>query len=265
MPGFLILLVLLVLLPATASAQTGAVPTSEHEWTQLWHRVNENPYYLRGLGRDAGAAIVAAAVQTRPDGHVWAALAGTICNVDGPTRLALTDSARVAEFGAARACLERIEAALPDTATSESADYVRSSLTLSLAEVLLEAGALARADSIAAVELERGTDRGGADVGNIVYRMNQVRGRVALRHGRHDEAIRFLHQAGETPGSPQLNSFGPQLYLARELLAAGEVQVVRAFLGGLRRFWIGPDAEAFIVDAMAAIDDGRVPDGPRWR
>jgi hypothetical protein len=263
--GTLTLVVLTALVPAGVSAQIVSVPTTEQEWAQLWYRVNENPYYLGGLGRETGAAIVTAAVRSRRNGYLWAAFAGTICTVDGPTRLTLTGSARLAEFSAARTCFERIQAALPDTESSAELDYVRSALTLSLAEVLVEVGALELADSLAARELQRGMSRDGGERGNIVYQMNQVRGRIALRRGRRSQAIEFLHRAGETPGSPQLATFGPQLYLARELLEAGEVAAVRQFLSSLRRFWVSPGAEAILADAIAIIDSGRVPDGPRWR
>jgi hypothetical protein len=251
--------------PTGASAQHVPIPATEQQWAALWERVNENPWYLGGLGREAGSAIVVAAVRTRPNGYLWAAMAGTICSVDAPTRMALTGSARLQEFGAARTCFERIDAALPVAPASPELDYVRSSLILSLAEVLLEAGELGPADSLAALELERGIGRAASSAGDIEYRMNQVRGRVALRRGRRHEAIEFLQRAGETRGSPVLVSFGPQLVLARELLEAAEVAPVRQFLSTLHRFWIGPDAEAFIADAIATIDSGAIPDGPRWR
>jgi hypothetical protein len=261
----LTLVVLMALAPVGVDAQIVSVPTTEQEWAQLWDRVNENPYYLGGLGRATGAAIVTSAVRSRRNGYLWAAFAGTVCTVDGPTRLALTGTARLAEFSAARACFEQIQAALPDTGSSAELDYARSSLTLFLAEVLVEVGALELADSLAARELQRGISGGGGERGNIVYQMNQVRGRIALQRGRRSQAIEFLHRASETPGSPQLVTFGPQLFLARELLEAGEVAAVRQFLSSLPRFWVGPDAEAFLADAIAIIDNGRIPDGPRWR
>jgi hypothetical protein len=260
-----VLVAFATLLPADITAQSVPVPASEQEWAQLWERVNENPYYLAGLGRENGAALITAAVQSRSNGNIWAAMAGTICAVDGPTRLALSGNERLAEFAEARTCFERIRSALPDTLSGTEADYVRSRLTQSLAEVLYETGAFGPADSLAAFELERSVSREGADIGNVVYRMNQVRGRVALRGGRRAEAIVFLQRASETRGSPQLASFGPQFVLARELLELGETVAVRQFLASVRSFWLGPAADAYLADAIATIDDGRIPDGPRWR
>ena len=255
---------LFTIVPAAAEAQTGTVPATEQEWEQLWAVVNANPFHLATLGRETGAEIVVAAVQSRPNGHIWAALAGTICTVDGPTRVALRDSARVAEFTAARTCFERIEAALPDTVSGPELDYIRSTLAESLAEVLVEVGALEMADSIAARELEQAAS-GGPAAGNIVYGMNQVRGRVALRQGRLGEAVEFLHRAAGTTGSPQLATFGPHMVLARELLEAGEIDAVRQFLTSIRTFWVSPSAGDVVADAIAVIDGGRIPEGPRWR
>ena len=58
--------------------------------------------------------------------------------------------------------------------------------------------------------------------GNVVYDAHSVLGRIALRHGDRETARKELRAAGRTPGSPQLNSFGPQFTLARELLQHGE-------------------------------------------
>jgi hypothetical protein len=62
---------------AGTSAQQVPVPATEQEWAALWERVNENPWYLGGLGRDAGSAIVVAAVRTRPNGYLWAAMSSS--------------------------------------------------------------------------------------------------------------------------------------------------------------------------------------------
>lgn len=52
-----------------------------------------------------------------------------------------------------------------------------------------------------------------------------------------------LGKAGETPGSPQLGSYGPKMTLARELLALGRKDAVRSYLDACRKFWrAGSDA-----------------------
>jgi len=75
--------------------------------------------------------------------------------------------------------------------------------------------------------------------GNAVYTGNTILGLVALRHGDIASARSYLLAAGKTPGSPQLDSFGPDLTLAGELVAHGEKDSVIAFLGSISKFWDG--------------------------
>ena len=67
--------------------------------------------------------------------------------------------------------------------------------------------------------------------------MNLTRGRIALRLGQPEAAAAFLLEAGRTPGSPQLNSFGPNMLLAKEMLAAGRKEPVLEYVALVRRFW----------------------------
>ena len=43
--------------------------------------------------------------------------------------------------------------------------------------------------------------------------------------------------AGRTPGSPQLNSFGPNMLLAKELLEKGEREKVLVYFALCAKFW----------------------------
>ena len=84
-------------------------------------------------------------------------------------------------------------------------------------------------------------------------------GHLALGAGDAEEAKAHLLAAGQTPGSPQLNSFGPNVVLAKELLDLGEREAVLAFLAACRRFWPRPELERW----EAVIRNGGVPDfGP---
>jgi len=47
--------------------------------------------------------------------------------------------------------------------------------------------------------------------GNALHHGNLLRGRAALKRGDTKSAGAFLTEAAKTPGSPQLNSFGPNL------------------------------------------------------
>jgi len=64
-----------------------------------------------------------------------------------------------------------------------------------------------------------------------------VLGRIALRQGQIKLAKEYLLKAGQTPGSPQLNSFGPNMSLARDLAEKGEKDVVVEYFDQCRKFW----------------------------
>lgn len=73
--------------------------------------------------------------------------------------------------------------------------------------------------------------------GNAIHVANVVLGRVALVQDDVDEARAFLIAAGKTPGSPQLNSFGPDMLLAREMLKLGENEAVLQYFDLCAKFW----------------------------
>lgn len=73
--------------------------------------------------------------------------------------------------------------------------------------------------------------------GNAIHHGHLVLGRVALATGDLEAARRELLEAGRTPGSPQLNSFGPNMRLAEDLLSAGEMHAVREYFDLCRTFW----------------------------
>jgi len=58
----------------------------------------------------------------------------------------------------------------------------------------------------------------GWNYGNNVHHGNIILGRIAIKRDDLEEAKKRLINAGNTPGSPQLNSFGPNMALAKELL-----------------------------------------------
>jgi len=94
--------------------------------------------------------------------------------------------------------------------------------------------------------------------GNALFHGNIVLGRVALQHGDIVGAKEHLLAAGETPGSPQLDSFGPNMTLAKELLEKGERDVVLTYLQSCAKFWkMGGDK---LQSWMAAVRGGGMPD-----
>jgi hypothetical protein len=73
--------------------------------------------------------------------------------------------------------------------------------------------------------------------GNAIHKGHLTLGRIALRKGEVEEAKRQLLLAGKTPGSPQLDSFGPNMLLAQELIEKGENTAVLEYLGLCEKFW----------------------------
>ncbi len=94
--------------------------------------------------------------------------------------------------------------------------------------------------------------------GNAVHDGHVVLGLLALREGRVEDAKRELRLAGETPGSPQLDTFGPNMMLARDLLRRGERVAVLLYFALCRRFW---ESHAGTLDRWEEdVLQGREPD-----
>jgi tetratricopeptide (TPR) repeat protein len=73
--------------------------------------------------------------------------------------------------------------------------------------------------------------------GNAIQDGNLVLGRIALKEGRMEEAKQHLLAAGKSPGSPQMDSFGPNMSLAKDLLEKGERDTVLQYFELCRNFW----------------------------
>jgi tetratricopeptide (TPR) repeat protein len=94
------------------------------------------------------------------------------------------------------------------------------------------------AADLAAKSLEMSASfRNDWNYGNAIHAGRTVLGLLALRQGNSQLAVQELHKAGATPGSPQLDSFGPTMQLAKALLRAGESKAVLAYLEQCRVFW----------------------------
>jgi tetratricopeptide (TPR) repeat protein len=93
--------------------------------------------------------------------------------------------------------------------------------------------------------------------GSAIHTGNIVLGRVALKKGDLEQAKRRLLAAANTPGSPTLNSFGPNWNLAQELLAKGERETVLAYLDLCRKFWKMDNGR--LDNWSSAIRDGGSP------
>jgi tetratricopeptide (TPR) repeat protein len=117
-------------------------------------------------------------------------------------------------------------------------DSSRGVLLIQLAKSAFEAGDVERAHKLADAVLSRAsTDKENWNYGNSIHQGHLILGRIALLSGNLDEAGKQLIKAGETPGSPQLDSFGPNMTLAKELLEKGEREAVIKYFRLCANFW----------------------------
>jgi hypothetical protein len=128
-----------------------------------------------------------------------------------------------------------------------------------LATTAFEAGETAKAQQYASELLQSAQKfKNDWNYGNAVHKGNIILGRIALQRGDTASAKEHLLAAGETPGSPQLNSFGPNMTLAKELLEKGERDVVLAYLQSCAKFWkMGTDN---LQSWMATVKAGGIPE-----
>ena len=119
----------------------------------------------------------------------------------------------------------------------ESWDFARHALQIDIARAAVDAGlsdvARRAAEAVLrdAPQFERTWQ-----YGNAIHWAHIVLGHVALRNDL-DTACAELSLAGRTPGSPQLNSFGPDLTLAQRILDCGRIGAVLDYLTECKRFW----------------------------
>jgi len=78
---------------------------------------------------------------------------------------------------------------------------------------------------------------GDWNYGNAIHDGNVVLGRIVLKEGQVEEAKKYLLEAGKSPGSPQMNSFGPNMTLARDLVEKSEKETVLQYFELCRKFW----------------------------
>jgi tetratricopeptide (TPR) repeat protein len=168
---------------------------------------------------------------------------------------------------------ERIQAKLPEEnkALAEKALTVREReleklegprrylALVQMATDAFDTGDMGKAEQYAS-ELLQGVKEGksGWNDGNETHYANIVLGRVALRRGDIVGAKQHLLAAGETTGSPNLNSFGPNMALAKELLEKGERDTVITYLQSCAKFWKMGGAE--LQNWIAMIKRGGTPD-----
>lgn len=128
----------------------------------------------------------------------------------------------------------------------------RNAVLADAAKLAVKAWELDDAQSYAIELFNSAIDPKDWNYGNAIFFGNMVQGQVALRRGDLEAARSRLRSSGNTPGSPQLNSFGPNMSLARDLLT-GVAEVPRAGLAPrpgrvARRHATSPDVRQTVLE-----------------
>jgi len=129
------------------------------------------------------------------------------------------------------------QASVKYVTTDDDADRKFYEATVA-AGTALSAGETEKAKDLAQTLLKQAeTMRDNWNYGNAIHVANLVFGHLALAAGDVKEAKRFLLEAGKTPGSPQLDTFGPNMRLAQALLEKKETAVVLEYFDLCAKFW----------------------------
>jgi len=134
----------------------------------------------------------------------------------------------------------------------------KSYLLTDLAKTSFEVGDTSKARMYAEKMLQEAQLRQkGWNRGNDIFFGNFILGRLALKAGDVEQAKHYLIEAGKTPGSPQLDSFGPNMTLAKELLEKGQSEVVLEYFDLCAKFW---RYQPRLAEWTAAVKQGAIPD-----
>lgn len=93
--------------------------------------------------------------------------------------------------------------------------------------------------------------------GNAIHHAHTIIGLVSFENNDIISARNHLNKSSKTPGSPQLDSFGPVLILAQKMIEAGEIEPCKKFLKNCKKFWKMEDGK--ISAWLLEIDNGHIP------
>lgn len=133
---------------------------------------------------------------------------------------------------------------------------VPSFVMTELVVVAYDAGQPARARELAQQLVDEASQETNWNTGNALHKAHLVLGLLALDDGDLGKAKSHILDSGRIPGSPQLNSFGPNMRLALALLQRGESQVVLEYFELCGKFWPSPMLDEWRDQVRA----GEIPD-----
>jgi tetratricopeptide (TPR) repeat protein len=177
---------------------------------------NAAQFYLLN-DRQRSETLFKRAAELQPDNSFWQEKLGRLYALQ-------------AEHGQALAALEKAAEKQPDSEHFYLLD--------DLAWEAFKSGNYSKAETYAKKLLEAANKHTNDwNQGNAIYYGNSVLGLLALQKKDTNQARQYLLAAGESKGSPQLNSFGPNMLLAQKLLETGEKETVLQHLDQLAKFW----------------------------
>ena len=200
------------------------IQESPENLATLW---NASRFFLLH-DRDISENLLVKGHELEPEEPKWAASLGRLYSL-GLTSLPMGPARKAA----ATKAFQQYESAY-----HRSESMGKDALLSDLAKTAFEAGLIDDAKSYAEKMLD--DDAADWNRGNRIHHGNLILGRIALSKGDVDEAKSRLLLAGQTDGSPQLNSFGPNMLLAKELLELGETEVVLEYFELCKEFWSSP-------------------------
>jgi tetratricopeptide (TPR) repeat protein len=145
-----------------------------------------------------------------------------------------------------------------ENAQAESTPRAYGNLLPNLGKAALAAGEFNKAADYASQMLATEAGKDNWNKGNLIYYGHFILGMLAVQKGDLDKVEKCLLAAGDTPGSPQLNSFGPNMSLAKELLDRGRNKTVLDFLKKCSKFWRSHDDRC--NQWIQQIEQGQTPD-----
>jgi hypothetical protein len=132
-----------------------------------------------------------------------------------------------------------------------------------LIKAAYEAIDLSTAENLAKEYLDlASTYRCNWNYGNAIHDANRYLGLISLKKSDRAAAVDYLLKSGKSSGSPQLNSFGPDLDLADALLREGHVEPVKTYLSDVKAFWKMENGQ--VDEWLAGIDKGERPSLTRF-
>jgi hypothetical protein len=225
--------------------------------------------YYDDSGKDFGVVAYTVKSPTKMDG-LWAPLGAPRAGKEtlewmGPESEATRTKLRVAIMNSQaeqvrkRDTLENLENRLALETDPEIKFYLLSGIVRHYAVIKLKDKKIAK-ERAEEVLKTSGDFKKSWNYGNAIHHANLVLGRLSLMDGDKSDAKKFLKAAGQTPGSPQLSSFGPNMTLAKELLEKGEKSAVLDYFADVQKFWDPDFAAPAIAKWKASVDSGKTPE-----